>query len=1147
VVASLRLDLPGGICSLFDEAVFMTQTNSKPTTDSNPEDLPSLLLPNEVEILEDGLKSEILSSFPTSTKIETDRSPWQRLKGLFWDERDLRDKAAIIGLLMGLIPISVITASTYAVAIQIMERQVNDKIALEATSLTDQLEMFISARKGELLALAQQDSFKDVQIRQMVSRPAQDKALNTFLENNPYYENIAVFDVQGRLIAQSKGQVNNEANEDYFRKVLKTQKPFIGEPRFDKTVDSSNFIIAVPVPDRLTGKTIAVLRGRIPLKLLDQQFAATTERGQQFYYFIDSEGNIAASNNNKDISSPVGEKFPQVNRLLTQGKQSNATVLESQQGKDTLVAYQRAQNLQEQQQVNWVVAVTQPEDQAFADSRWLGFIPLLGLLMAGGVGASAWLLANRATRPIRSLAKAVRRIGAGDLDSPVEIKGEDEFAILGANINAMAGQLKSLVAEQNLSVEMANTLADIGAIRLENAQRIDTTDSRAGEDDVMTILFKNSLARVRKSLSAQRVVIYRFNADNSGRVFYESLESGWGSALRESFSDPCIPKVLLDDYIQGRVQSFDDIMSADLHPDHRQLMIRLQVRANLIIPIRALGSLYGLFIVHRCDGPHNWSNKEIAFCQRIGDQFSTTLERFKTQISRRDDTRRAQLLKDITLKISAALDSDNVFEQAVKEARRGLGSDRVVVYRFNPDWSGTIITESVDSRFPVAKGATIADPCFADRYVEKYKRGRVHATSNIYEAGLTECHIRELEPFAVRANLVAPILNNGELLGLFIAHQCGSFRDWQQAEIDFMAQVATQVGLAIERTDLIKKQRQAEEEQREAREQLQKRALELLMEVDPVSRGDLTIRASVTEDEIGTIADSYNATIESLRKIVTQVQNAAMQVAGTTNYNEASVRALSQDASLQARDIAEALTRIQAMTNSIQAVATNAEQAEAAVVQATRTVEAGETAMNRTVDGIMAIRETVAETAKKVKRLGESSQKISKVVNLIGSFADQTNLLALNASIEAAHAGEEGRGFAVVAEEVRSLARQSANATAEIEALVASIQAETNEVVAAMESGTEQVVLGTKLVDETRKSLNQITAVSMQINELVEAIAKAAVEQSQTSQAVTRTMAQVAAVSDKTSSEASQVSDSFKELLEVALNLQESVRKFKVK
>ena len=235
------------------------------------------------------------------------------------------------------------------------------------------------------------------------------------------------------------------------------------------------------------------------------------------------------------------------------------------------------------------------------------------------------------------------------------------------------------------------------------------------------------------------------------------------------------------------------------------------------------------------------------------------------------------------------------------------------------------------------------------------------------------------------------------------------------------------------------------------------------------------------------------------------------------------------------------------MRASIQAVAASAKQAEAVVKQATEKVEAGDVAMNRTVDGILAMRETAAETAKKVKRLGESSQKISKVVNLIGSFAAQTNLLAMNASIEATRAGEEGQGFAVIADEVQSLARQSAQASAEIEKLVAGIQLATNEVVVAMEEGTEQVSVGTKLVDETRQSLNQIAAASDQINQLVGAIAQAAVEQSQASEAVTQTMAEVAAISDKTSAEAIQVSDSFKQLLAVAQSLQENAGQFKVK
>ncbi len=351
---------------------------------------------------------------------------------------------------------------------------------------------------------------------------------------------------------------------------------------------------------------------------------------------------------------------------------------------------------------------------------------------------------------------------------------------------------------------------------------------------------------------------------------------------------------------------------------------------------------------------------------------------------------------------------------------------------------------------------------------------------------------------------------------------------------------ATEQAFALTQTERLA------DEQRQLKESLQKRALELLMEVDPISKGDLTTRATVTADEIGTIADSYNATVANLRKIVTKVQSAASQVAETTSSNEASVQALSAEALRGAEEITIALAKVQEMAESVRLVAVNAKLAEAALQQAQETVAEGDTAMNRTVDGILAIRETVAETAKKVKRLGESSQKISSVVNLIGTFAAQTNLLALNASIEAARAGEEGRGFAVVANEVRALARQSAEATSEIEKLVAGIQAETNEVVAAMEAGTEQVVAGTKLVDETRQSLNKITATSAQINTLVEAIAQATIVQSQASESVTQTMTNAAAIADKTSFEAKLVSSSFEELQMLAKALQEDVGQFKV-
>jgi methyl-accepting chemotaxis protein PixJ len=234
------------------------------------------------------------------------------------------------------------------------------------------------------------------------------------------------------------------------------------------------------------------------------------------------------------------------------------------------------------------------------------------------------------------------------------------------------------------------------------------------------------------------------------------------------------------------------------------------------------------------------------------------------------------------------------------------------------------------------------------------------------------------------------------------------------------------------------------------------------------------------------------------------------------------------------------------MVNSTKAVGTNAQQVEVAVQQANQTVREGDAAMNRTVDGILEIRATVAETSKRLKRLSESSQKVSKVVNLISNFTTQTQLLALNAAIEATRAGEYGRGFVVVADEVRSLARQSAEATSEIEQLVQEIQMGTAEVSSVMEKGIQQVAQGTTQVQDARQNLNAIVEATTQISQLVEGITEATQVQTEQFQSVTQTMSEVAAIANKTSEDSIEISTSFKDLLTMAQNLQASADQFKV-
>jgi methyl-accepting chemotaxis protein PixJ len=511
------------------------------------------------------------------------------------------------------------------------------------------------------------------------------------------------------------------------------------------------------------------------------------------------------------------------------------------------------------------------------------------------------------------------------------------------------------------------------------------------------------------------------------------------------------------------------------------------------------------------------------------------------------NARQAKALAEVTGAV--VVDSNDLpalFQQVVDECRSIIGADRVVVYRFLPDWSGDIAAESVKADLPSALDQDLNDPCIPAETRAKYISEGSFLETNVEKADLHPEHLALLQTLNVKSILSVPFQSQGNLSGLVIAHHCDRIHQWQDREVAFMKQLGLQLGLVVERVTLLEQTRSLAAEQQELKEGLQKSALKLLMDVDPIRAGDLTVRAQVTEDEIGTIADSYNATITSLRKIVLQVQEAAQQVANTTDVNQISIRQLSTSAAQQAADIIATLEKVRDMDTSVRLVATNAEKAEQAVRQASATVTQGDDAMNRTVEGIMAIRETVADTAKKVKRLGESSQKISNVVNLISGFAAQTNMLALNASIEASRAGEGGKGFAVVAEEVRELARQSAEATTEIEKLVASIQAETNAVAAAMEAGTEQVVTGTQLVEETRSSLNQITTVSRQISELVEAIAAATVTQSQASAVVTDTMNSVATTASQNSDAAGQVSESFEQLRSVAQALQEEVSRFRV-
>jgi twitching motility protein PilJ len=332
--------------------------------------------------------------------------------------------------------------------------------------------------------------------------------------------------------------------------------------------------------------------------------------------------------------------------------------------------------------------------------------------------------------------------------------------------------------------------------------------------------------------------------------------------------------------------------------------------------------------------------------------------------------------------------------------------------------------------------------------------------------------------------------------------------------------------------------------QAEQNERNQQAILRLLDEMGSLADGDLTVEATVTEDITGTIADSFNFAIEELRKLVATVNETAIMVDSAAKQTESTATHLAKASDNQGREINAATESIVSMAASIEEVSGNAERSSDVARHSVEVAHKGGEAVRRTIDGMNTIRETIQDTSKRIKRLGESSQEIGNIVELINDIAEQTNILALNASIQASMAGEAGRGFAVVADEVQRLAERSTNATKQIEVLVRTIQADTNEAVVSMERSTTDVVGGALLAENAGAALDEIEQVSNQIASLVQNISSSARQQAGSAADVTRRTTRLREISEQTGKATTATAAAIAKLSELASQLRKTVAGF---
>lgn len=382
--------------------------------------------------------------------------------------------------------------------------------------------------------------------------------------------------------------------------------------------------------------------------------------------------------------------------------------------------------------------------------------------------------------------------------------------------------------------------------------------------DLETIL-ATAVRGARQLLTGDRAVIYEFKEGWRGSVIVEDIVGPWDSVL-ETGTDNCFSEGYALLYKKSRVRAIDDIHKCGLDPCHIGFLERLQVRANLVVPI-LIGNkdadsenyLWGLLIVHQCRSPRQWQQKEMDLLQELADRVAVAVNQVILRDRNGRQAQREALLRLITNQIRRTLDLDTILQTAVREVRQLLKTDRVVIYKFLEGWDGEVVVEDLIVPWPEGFQEKITDNCFSGEYSQLYLKGRVRGIHDIYNCGLNQCHANFLANLQVKANLIVPIVfgrdrensTNSEtiqprLWGLLIAHHCRSTRNWKIEEITLLEELGEQLAVAIYQAELyqqvkesaVKFQAQAQQ-LRETIEELQATQLQLIQSEKMSSLGKM--------------------------------------------------------------------------------------------------------------------------------------------------------------------------------------------------------------------------------------------------------------------------------------------------------------------
>ena len=607
------------------------------------------------------------------------------------------------------------------------------------------------------------------------------------------------------------------------------------------------------------------------------------------------------------------------------------------------------------------------------------------------------------------------------------------------------------------------------------------------QSDILTM----SVEEARRVLNCERVVVYSLNRDYYGEVIAESVAPGWTRAIGVTINDPCFETRYMEKYQNGRVKALDNIHEAGMTLCYIEQLEKLEVKANLVTPLIIENKIFGLLVAHHCSQPHQWQSSEIDFLSQLATQVGLALERAELIAKREQlekqtetETRWTQYFTQAVRHIRQSLQQKDILNISVEEVRRALKCDRVVVYSLNRDKYGEVIAESVALGWTRAKGRIINDPCFEARYLEKYRDGRVRALNNIYESGMTSCYLEQLEKLEVKANLVTPIINEGKLFGLLVAHQCSAPREWQQYEIRWVTQIATQVGFALDNAKLLRE----------------------------LEQSSLTAAQS-----------SYQ------QQQQTEVLN--QQVSEIVGNSTSSSQTLSQEALQQSETVIDVLHQCQEMSDAVRSQVVDIQQIKRQEQQDTLKIQRLQETLNLTVGNIAAIQDSVNDAAVKIMQLSKSSPKLLEIANLIQDLGKHIAQQSMNVTIALSRTESMTQDSVVeLTDTVLSSMQQLYEASAQINPLLLTIETTTRDAVTALDSSRLKLTGGTDALKDVQQKLNQIPIANINRSLLVDKIARSAENQLQVSASVRQSVQEVGNLANQLSKNSLAIAESFNRL-----------------